>query len=66
MANWTWFLLRRALVIPLLEITMDIGQRSRLGKVDWLADSPIGLYADACKRRLIERRYAAQPFSPRG
>jgi integrase/recombinase XerC len=46
-------------VIPLLEITMDTAQHSRVIEVDWLAASPIGPHAVAFKRHLTERRYAA-------
>lgn len=42
---------------------MNIAQRSRLTEVDWLADSPIGPYAAAFKRRLTERRYAAHTIA---
>ena len=40
--NWTQFRCRRALVIPLPEITMDTAQRSHVTEVDWLVASPIG------------------------
>ncbi len=46
-------------MIPLLEITMDTAQHSRVIKVAWLAASPNGPHAIAFKRHLTERRYAA-------
>jgi integrase/recombinase XerC len=39
-------------VIPLLEITMDTAQHSRVIEVDWLSASPMGPHAVAFKRQL--------------
>ena len=50
-------------MIPLLEITMDTVQHSRVIEVDWLAASPIGPHAAAFKRYLTDRRYAAHTIA---
>ena len=39
------------------------GHRPTLTEIDWLADSSIGPYAAAFKRRLMERRYAAHTIA---
>jgi hypothetical protein len=47
-------------VVPLLEITMDIVRRSHCTDIDGFADGPIGPYVGAFKQYLSQRRYAAK------
>ena len=51
------------MVVPLLEVTMDIVRRSHRTDIDRFPDGPIGPCVGAFKQYLSQRRYAAKTIA---